>query len=758
MTRRSFLLRSAAVLTGTGTVLLVGWGVLPPRSRLGSASGLPVREGSMALNGWVRIQSDGSAVLIMPRVEMGQGVYTGLSTLLAEELDLPLDRITLEQASDEAIYGNVAMLTGSLPFHPLERDAEPASMLIRASEWLVTKLGRELGVNVTGGSSSMADGWEIIRLAGATARAALMSAAADRLNAPLTVLSTENGQVIHADGRKLSYGELAQAAAGVTLEIDIAPKPRANWRLIGQPVARVDIPAKVNGSARFGIDVRLPGMLFAAVSLCPTLGGRLISVETEALLLMPGVTAVVPLAPLGGTSGGFAVVARHTWHAQQACLAANVKWDHGPHHALATASIMSDLDRALRDESGFTFYSRGDVEQALEQAPNKLEATYQVPHLAHAALEPMNATAWFHDGLLEVWAPTQIPGLAARAAADVAGLPTQQVKLHVTLLGGGFGRRLESDFVAQAAKVAMLNPGVPVQTVWSREQDMTHDFYRPAQVVKLQAGVSAAGKLQALKIRSAGDSIVDHWISRTLGLPGGLPDKTTAEGLFDQAYGIEHQSITHVKSHSGVPIGFWRAVGHSHAAFVIESFIDELADALAIDPLTFRLSLLAAAPRHRAVLELAADKSGWGTPLPVGRARGVALHESFGSVVAQVAELSIIDGHPRVHQVTCAIDCGTAVNPRTIAQQMESGVVFGLTAALYGRIDIADGQVRQQNFPDYPLLKLLEAPVVSTHIVPSARAPSGVGEPGLPPIAPAVANALFSLTAIRARRLPLRVS
>ncbi len=516
------------------------------------------------------------------------------------------------------------------------------------------------------------------------------------------------------------------------------------------------MPAKVDGTARFGIDVRLPGMLFAAVSLCPTLGGRLLEVNETELTAMPGVSAVVTLPPMGGTSGGFAIVASHTWHAQQAARKARPSWDHGPNHLVNTSGVMRDLDQALRTESGFTFYSLGDVDAALAEMPNKLEASYQAPHLAHATLEPMNATALYRDGMLDVWAPTQVPGLAVKAAAKAAGIPAEQVRLHVTLLGGGFGRRLETDFVSQAVSVAMALPGQAVQTVWSREQDMTHDFYRPTQVVQLQAGVDQTGKLQALKILSAGDSIIDDWMSRTLPVSGGLPDKTTAEGLFDQAYGIPHQSMSHIKTRSGVPIGFWRSVGHSHAAFFIESFIDEIANALATDPLAFRLALLDSAPRHAAVLRLARDKSDWGSPMPRGMARGVALHESFGSVVAQVAEVSIVDGELRVHRVTCAIDCGTAVNPTVIAQQMESSVIFGLTAALYGRIDIKGGQVKQQNFPDYPLVTLAQAPQVTTHIISSTKPPSGVGEPGLPPIAPAVANAMFTLSGIRARRLPLR--
>ena len=373
----------------------------------------------------------------------------------------------------------------------------------------------------------------------------------------------------------------------------------------------------------------------------------------------------------------------------------------------------------------------------------------------------MNATARVLDGRVEVWAPTQVPRMCRAAAARVAGVPEMRVDLHVTLLGGGFGRRLEVDYVAQAVRVAMDLPGVPVQLIWSREEDMRHDFYRPMHAARVRAALDKDGQPTALQIKSAGDAISPRWMER--GLPGlagpmDLPDKTASEGLFDQPYGFGDQRMEHVFTHSGVPVGFWRSVGHSHNAFFTESFIDEIAAELHRDPVELRRALLQRAPRHRAVLELAAERAGWGLrPLPAGRARGVALHESFGSVVAQVAEVSIERGVARVHRVVCAIDCGTVVNPQIVAQQMEGAVVFGLTAALHGRIDIREGVVQQGNFPDYPMLRLAAAPQVETHIVASERPPSGVGEPGVPPIAPAVANALFALTGQRLRSLPIAV-
>jgi isoquinoline 1-oxidoreductase beta subunit len=414
----------------------------------------------------------------------------------------------------------------------------------------------------------------------------------------------------------------------------------------------------------------------------------------------------------------------------------------------------------LQTDPGHVFYAKGDAAAAEAGAARVLEASYSAPYLAHATMEPMNCTAQFKDGRLEVWAPTQVPGFARDVAARVAGVDADQVTLHVTYLGGGFGRRLDIDFVGQAVRVAMACDGLPVQLLWSREEDTSHDFYRPLHVAQLRAALDAQGQASSLRIHSAGDAISPRWLERglpSLAAPIDTPDKTTAEGLFDLPYGFAHQHMAHVATHSGVPVGFWRSVGHSHNAFFSESFIDELAHAAAQDPLAFRQGLLRHVPRYLAVLNLAADKAAWSAPLPAGYAQGLALHASFGSIVAQVAQVSLENGQPRVHRVVCAIDCGTAINPGLVAQQMESAVVFALTAALFGRIDIQGGVVQQSNFHNYPMVSLAQAPQVDTWIVPSTRAPAGVGEPGVPPLAPAVANALFALTGKRLRALPLQL-
>ena len=588
-------------------------------------------------------------------------------------------------------------------------------------------------------------------------RASLLQAAATQWGVPAAEITVKGGVIAHASGKSGHYGSFAKAAAGTT-PANVTLKDRKNWTLIGQPALRSDIPAKTNGTAQFGIDVRQPGMLFASIRMAPMLGGTVKSLDTKAALAMPGVERVVSLDAAAGSTAGFAVVGKTTWHAKQAAQAVEVQWEQRAAGALDSVRIDKELEAHTKTDQGTAFYTKGDTAKAEAGAKKMIEATYHAPYLAHATMEPMNCTAQVKDGKVEIWAPTQVPGMAREAAAKVAGVDVDKVTLHVTLLGGGFGRRLEVDSVVQAVRVAMDTAGRPVQLLWSREEDMTHDFYRPMHVASLHAAVDADGAVQSLRIQSAGDAITPRWMERglpALAGPFDTPDKTTAEGLFDLPYGFANQRMAHVATKMGVPVGFWRSVGHSHNAFFSESFIDELAVAADQDGVAYRSALLAQAPRYLTVLQLAATKAGWGSKLPDGHAHGVALHESFGSIVAQVAEVSVKDGVPRVHKVFCAIDCGTVVNPNTVAQQMESAVIFGLTAALYGKIDIKDGVVQQNNFPTYPMVQLAQAPAVQTFIVPSIRPPSGVGEPGLPPIAPAVGNALFALTGKRQRSLPL---
>ncbi|MDE2147275.1 MAG: xanthine dehydrogenase family protein molybdopterin-binding subunit [Burkholderiales bacterium] len=762
MKRRTFFLASAGVV-GTAGALVVGWSVLPPRQRLLTHRPLPTAPGQVAFNGWVKIGADDRVAIVMPKSEMGQGTHTGLAMLLADELDADWSKVDLAAAPIDAIYNDIATVVDGLPFPP-----DDHGVLARLAAWMTAKTMREVGIMVTGGSSSLKDLWGPMRQAGASARAMLVAAAARAWGVPAAEVTVADGVLSHRSGRQARLGEFAAAAAALPLPDAPVLKTPAQFRLIGRPLPRLwaEATAKGLGRAGFGIDMLPPGLLYASVRMCPTLGGRVASFDAAAALKLPGVKQALALAAHGGGSGGVAVIADTPWHAMKGVQALAVRWDEAvPAAGFSSDAAMGELARALDGEQGaFTFLRVGDADAALAGAARRVEAEYRAPYLAHLAMEPINCTVQFKDGRATVWAPTQVPGLARRAAAQVLGLEPEAVDVQVTYLGGGFGRRLESDFVAQAAEIARAAGGAPVQTLWPRDEDVRHDFYRPAAVARLAAGLDGSGRVLGWRSLSAGQAIVPQVLERSFGLPGLGPDKTTAEGAFDQAYEWPTARVAHVAVELPVPVGFWRSVGHSYQAFFVESFVDELAHALGQDPLALRLSLLARHPRHRAVLQQAAALAGWGqsaAPAPDGAktARGLALHQSFGSIVAQVAEVSLAEeGAIRVHRVWCAIDCGTPVNPNLIRQQMESAVVFGLSAALYGGVTIARGQVLQSNFHDQPALRMGQCPVIETAVLPGTEPPEGVGEPGTPPIAPAVANAIFALTGRRLRTLPLKLA
>ena len=752
MKRRTWILSALGAAGG----LIIGWGALPQRSRLGKPEMMSLGKGDVALNGWIKIAADGSVVMAMPRAEMGQGIHTALPMLVAEELDIALTQVRIEQAGADSIYGNVSMMLADVSGHPMASEG-PDGMpyTVRLKRHLMGKVARELGINATGGSSSVADAWGPVRLAAATARASLLGAAAAQWKLPLADLQIQNGRVTHASGKSASLAELASAAASHSPD-EVTLKPRASWKLLGTSAARVDVSAKVNGTAQYGLDVRLPGMLYASVRQCPMLGGGLAPVDAKQVEGKPGVEQLVMLPSLAGSTAGVAVVARSWWQAQQAVQGLKVDWTTPASGKLDTKIIAEALETVARRGGGKTFFSAGNVTQAESFSATTVESFYSAPYLAHATMEPMNCTARVADGKVEIWAPTQVPQLARAAAAKVAGVELAQVTLHQTLLGGGFGRRLEVDSVAQAVCIAMATQGKPVQLIWSREEDIQHDFYRPMNVALLRAGFDKNKSVISLRIQSAGQAIAPHFMNRHFSVmsDSDSPDKATAEGLCDIPYGFGNQKMSHNESPMGVPVGFWRSVGHSHNAFFSECFVDEMAEASGLDPLAFRREWLAEAPRHLKVLNLAASKAKWGEPLPAGRARGMALHQSFGSIVAQVAEVSVEKGVPRVHHVVCAMDCGTVVNPGVVAQQVESSVVFALTAALYGKIDIEGGEVQQSTFTNYPLLQLAQTPHVQTYLLDSERDPTGAGEPAVPPLAPAGTNAVVALTVKRHRSLP----
>jgi isoquinoline 1-oxidoreductase beta subunit len=752
-TRRRFLLGGLAA----GGALVVGWGFQPPRQRLRAARALAVESGAVALNGWVAIALDGTISVVVPRSEMGQGVHTALPMLLAEELDAPLEAVRISQAPLDKIFGNLTVIRDNLPFHPDDRGSVKQGV-----RWVMSKVGRELGIMFTGGSTSVKDAWQPMREAGAVARAMLLKAAAEQWQIDAAKLTTADGYVHHPDGRRAPYGVLAARAAVVGANIesgDVRLKAPGEFKLIGKPVARRDSAIKVNGSALFGIDARPEGLVYAALKMAPVLGAGVASFDAAKVRSMPGVLEVVDISsaapPLSGAGAAVAVVASGWWQARQAAQALPVSWSASPHAALSTESVYRGFAQSLDSESGYAFTDNGSQDAPELAGATAVHAEYRAPYLAHATMEPVNCTAQVLNGKVRLWASTQVPSVAADIAAKVAGVDRDDVAIEVMLLGGGFGRRLEVDMVAQAVAIAKTLRGRPVQLIWTREDDVQHDVYRPAALARFSAKIGKDGRLLAWDNKSVSGSIGHQYYPRALGMPALGPDKTTAEGEYDLQYEIPNLRVAHVTVDSPVPIGYWRSVGHSHNAFFKESFVDEAAHAAGKDGVQLRRELLARHPRQLAVLDAALARAG---EAPAGRAHGVALHTSFGTTVAQVAEVSVEGTAIRVHRVVCAVDCGIVVNPNIAAQQVESSVLFGLSAALGGEITLSGGRVQQANFSDYPVLRMLDAPQVETVFVPSAEPPEGMGEPAVPPLAPAVANAVFKLTGQRLRSLPLKLA
>jgi len=760
--RRHFILGSV----GAAGALVIGWAAAPERRRLIPSTPLAAAPGQTVLNGWVKVSADNTVTVVMSQAEMGQGSHTGLAMLLADEMDADWNRVKLEQSTLDAIYDNQAAVIDSLPFQP-----DDHGVVKRATGHLMGKLLREIpGLLVTGGSSSITDQWLPMREAGASARAMLIAAAAAQWGVPAGECRAETGRVLHASGRSAAFGELAASAARLGLPKGVTVKNRSQFKLIGRPVRRIDNAAKLNGSAVFGIDVLPPGLLYASIAMCPTFGGKVSKFDAAAAQAMPGVRKVVALEPVAGsallpgkTSGGVAVIADTPFHAVRALSKVEIEWDHGAAADLSSRSILDELTHSLDTQDGKVHFARGDAAGAMKAAAKVIEAEYRVPFLAHATMEPMNCTVQVKDGAATVWAPTQAAGFANSAVAKALGIKAANVDVKVTYLGGGFGRRYFTDFIVQAALLARETGGAPVQLLWPREQDMAHDYYRPAYLSRCKAGFDTAGKLVAWTATSAGSS---------MGAPSFLDSST--DGASNTAYVFPNARIAHQPVESAVTTGIWRSVAHSQNAFFTESFIDECAAASGKDPVAFRAELLDSDPRHLRVLRRAAELAHWGQPqgaAPDGgaanggaadgakRARGIAIHRSFGSVVAQVAEVSLTqDKEIRVHRVHCVIDCGVPVNPNLIRQQMESAIVYGLSAALQGEITIDKGRVQQSNFHDYAPLRIDECPAIEVEIIPSEEPPGGVGEPGTPPIAPAVANALYALTGQRLRSLPLKVA
>jgi isoquinoline 1-oxidoreductase beta subunit len=713
LSRREFVTASAA-----GASLIVGFRLPRP---VWAAAARPLAP--FAPNGWITIDARGLVTLVVDRSEMGQGAVTGMAMILAEELDADWSLVRL----------------GEAPTDP--------------SRWV-----RRMS---TGGSASIRGSWDTLRQAGAAAREMLRAAAAQAWGVPLEECSCDAGTVVHRPtGRSLAYGQLVERAAGLEPPEHPRLKDPGEFRIIGRPMKRLDTPPKVDGRARFGIDVVVPNMLVASIERAPTLGGRVASYDDSAARAVDGVRYVVALEgthgkPIGDVfparvESGVAVVADSYWQAATGRRALEVAWDPGPHGQLGSEGIAAEL-RRLAGQPGAVARSEGDVQGALRRAATVIEAEYQVPYLHHATMEPMNCVADVRADGCEIWAPTQTQSAAQDVAAKITGLPPEKIRVHTTFLGGGFGRRLETDYIAEAVLVSRA-VGRPVKVVWTREDDVRHGFYRPATYNRFAAGLDAEGRPVAWSHKLVCPSILAFkgWLEEEV-------DRTSVEGAANLPYAIPNLEVRAVNAEIPVPLGFWRSVGSSHTAFVTECFLDEVAHAAGADPYEFRRSLLTHHARHRRVLEVAAERSGWGAPPPAGRARGIAVAESFGSFVAQVAEVSVEAEAVRVHRVTCVVDCGPYVNPDGVQSQMEGGIVFGLTAALHGEITLERGRVQQSNFHDYPMLRLRDMPEVDVHIVPSTEEQGGIGEPGVPPIAPAVCNAVFAATGRRVRKLPIRL-
>ena len=705
LSRRNFLASSAAV--GGGLLLSLS---LPIGQSEAAGSE------TFAPNAFIRIGSDGQIVLTMPYVEMGQGTYTSIPMLIAEELEVGLKQVKLEHAPpNEKLYAN-----------PL------------------------LGVQATGNSNAIRGGWKPLREAGATARVMLIAAAAKRWGVDVTSCRAQEGEVIHTpSGRKLSYGELAADAAKMPVPTNVALKKPEEFRLIGTPAKRLDIAGKVNGSAIYGMDARPPGVKVATLAQSPVFGGRVKSVDDTAAKAVKGVRQIVRL------DDAVAVVADHMGAAKKGLEALKIEWDEGAHAGLSTADVARELEQATT-RPGAVAQNIGDADKAMANAATKVEATYQLPFLAHATMEPMNCTVHFRGSECEIWLGTQAIARVQSMAAKAAGLPVEKVIVHNHLIGGGFGRRLEADGAVRAVEIAKQVDG-PVKVVWTREEDIQHDMYRPYWFDRIAAGLDKDGKPVVWTNRFAGSSVIARWLPPAF--KDGL-DPDTTEGAIDLVYSLPNFHVEYVRIEPpGIPTAFWRSVGPSHNVFVTESFIDELAAAAKQDPVAYRRALLDRNPRAKAVLDLAAEKSGWGQPLPKGRGRGIALQFAFGSYLAQVAEVEVAkDGTVRVHRVIAAMDCGAVVNPNTVQAQIQSAVNFGLTAALYGEITLKGGRVEQTNFDTYQILRMNEAPTIEVHVVQSSEAPGGMGEAGTSGIVPAVANAVFAATGKRLRKMPIDAS
>jgi isoquinoline 1-oxidoreductase subunit beta len=719
--RRTFLKLGVSIGAAAGGGLMLGFS-LPAVSQGETPNGKSViggdgietpQSGVFEPNAFVQIDNTGKVTLVIPKVEMGQGVYTSIPMLIAEELEVPLDSVVIDHAPP-----NEKLFTDPL-----------------------------LGGQLTGGSTSIRYAWEPMRRAGATARVLLVSAAAQQWNVDPASCHAERGEVVHAESnRRIGYGQLVDAAAKLPAPQNVTLKDPKDFKVIGTTVKRLDSPEKVNGVAQFGLDVRVPNMMYAAIVNCPVFGGTLVSVDDTAAKKIPGVRQVVKF------DNGVAVVGDHTWAAKRGAAAIVITWNEGAGADFSTAKVVQDLaDASKRD--GAVARKDGDIDQGFKDAKTRIDAVYQQPFLAHATMEPVNCTVWVRPDGCDIWVGTQVPTRAVDTAVKITGLSADKITVHNHLLGGGFGRRLEIDFITQALKVGK-QVSTPVKVTFTREEDIQHDMYRPYYYDVISAGLDANGKPIAWKHRIVGSSILSRFAPPTV--KNGV-DPDAVEVSAQLPYDLPNQTIDYVRQEPrAVPTAFWRGVGPTRGTFVVESFVDELAAAAKVDPVKYRHDLLGKTPRAQNVLDVAAQKAGWGNTPPKGQGRGVSVMHAFGSFFGMVVDVTVDDaGEVAVNRVVCAVDCGMVVNPDTIEAQIQGGIIFGITAALYSEVTIKDGRVEQSNFTDYRILRIDQTPPIEVHIVKSSEAPGGIGEPGTAALAPALSNAIFAATGKRLRQLPV---
>ena len=710
--RREFLKTTAAATGGLCIAAYV------PELAAGAREQAAIGAGVFAPNAFVRIAPDDTVTVIANHSEMGQGIYTSLAMLLNEELEADWTKIKIEAAPVDAAYNHTVY-----------------------------------GVQMTGGSTTTPSEWERFRKMGAMARMMLIQAAAEKWNVPPESCHAQKGMVIHAEsGKKAGYGSLTEAAAKLKPPPNIPLKDAKKFTLVGKSTRRLDTPSKVNGTAQFGLDVRLPGMLYAVVARPPVFAGKVSAIDSTDAMKVPGVRAVEQIP------SGVAIIADRFWSAKLGRDRLKVTWDDGSNGDISTSKMTEEFSRTSATP-GNVARKNGDPEAALKSAAKTITAEYDVPYLAHAMMEPLNCVVDLRADSCELWTGTQFETIDRLNAAKTAGMPPEKVKINTTLLGGGFGRRANpaSDFVIEAVNVAKVAKA-PVKVVWTREDDLAGGWYRPKWHDRFAAGVDAEGNPVAWTHTIVGQSIMAGTAFEGFAVKNGV-DSTSVEGAADMLYGLPNIQVDLHSPKIGVPVQWWRSVGHSHTGFSVEAFLDEVAHLGKKDPYELRRKLLEKEPRMLAVLNLVAEKSGWGKPLPAGVGRGIATHFSFDSYVAQVIEASVEkNGNVKVHRVVCAVDCGRVINPDIVKAQMEGGIIFGLTAALKTEITLENGRVQQKNFHDYQMVRMFESPVIEVHIVPSEANPTGVGEPGVPPVAPALANAIFAVSGKRVRSLPIRAA